>query len=253
MTQEQKNTKKLVIEYKKLLDEIIIHGKSIGMAYNNDINKIYSIFLKRQISLAESIKILLRKKKYYDACILTASLAENFILVKYLILYDKIQDYVDYHCVETFPIIKRYPEIKEEVLKEIEQHNLKRFLKSSKTDGKVALLECSNYHAPWKNVQAMVDQIVKKGDREITSLKFNYDMLCSYKHSGPYTLLSRTFDVPPENDAMIVLGTTCMVLLHQFAAVAQDSKSLFFKNQVKLKEKFENLSEMVKQISQIKK
>ena len=253
MAQKEKDTKELVVEYKKLLDELIMHGKSIGMAYNNDINKIYSIFLKRQISLAGSIKILLRKKRYYDACILTASLAENFILVKYLIEYEKIQDYVDYHCIETFPIIKRYPELKEEVLKEIEVHNLKRFLKPKKVAGKVDLLDSNNYQASWKKVQAMVDQLVKKGDQDIKSLKFNYDILCSYKHSSSYTLLSRTFDIPPENDAMIVLGTVCMVLLHQFAVVAQNPKSLFFKNQVKLKEKFENLSEIVRQIGQIKK
>lgn len=247
------DTKELVVKYKKLLDELIMHGKSIGMAYNNDINKIYSIFLKRQISLAESIKILLRKKRYYDACILTASLAENFILVKYLILYGKIQDYVDYHCIETFPIIKQYPRMKEEALKAIEEHNLKRFLKSNKVSENVDLLNFSNYQAPWKNIQAMVDQIVKRGDKDIATLKFNYDILCSYKHSGSYTLLSRTFDVPPENDAMIVLGTVCMILLHQFAVVAQDPKSLFFKNQVKLKEKFESLSEIVKQAEEKKK
>lgn len=249
MSKELTNINSLVIAHKYLLDELIIHGKSIKLAPNNDINKIYSIFLNRQLSLAESIKILLRKKQYYDACILTASLAENFILVKYLILYNKIQDYVDYHCIETFPIIKQYPMKKEEILQEIENHNLKRFLKQTKINRDIDLLDYNNYHAPWKNIQAMVDQIVKKGDKDIAKLKFNYDILCSYKHSGSYTLLSRTFDAPPENDAMIVLGTVCMILLHQFAAVvAHRPESILFKNQTKLKNEFDRLTECTKKI-----
>lgn len=242
----------LVYSYKQLLDNLIIHGKSIKLSPNGDVNRLYSIFLRRQISLAESIKVLLRKKQYYDACILTSSLAENFILVKYLIKAEKIQDFVDYHCIETLPMINRYPIKRDEVLKAIEDHNLKRFLTKKAKDQNVDLLNYRNYYAPWKNIQTMVEQLVSMGDQDIKALKFDYDILCSYKHSGSYTLLSRNFDVPPEHDAMIVLGTTCLVLLHQFGiVVAYRPDSLLFKNQVKLTAEFERLSECIKKVEKI--
>lgn len=253
MDKENKNINSLVNAHKKLLDDLIMHGKTIKLQFDTNENKIYSVFLERQISLAKSIEILLRKKQFYDACILASSLAENFILVKYLIVYEKIDDFVDFHCIETFPMIKQNPKLQQEALEVIETHNLRRFLKQRKTKGKIDLLDSNNYIAPWKNIQAMVDQIVKKGDEDIKSLKFNYDILCSYKHSGPYTLLSRNFGAPPENDAMIVLGITCMVLLHQFAVVAQNPNSIFFQKQVKLKEKFEHLMETVKQFEENRK
>ena len=145
-------------------------------------------------------------------------------------------------------MLKQYPEEKDELLEEIERHNLKRFVKQNRTNKDINLLDYNNYHAPWKNIQAMVDQIVKKGDKDIKALKFNYDILCSYKHSGSYTLLSRTFEVPPENDAMIVLGTTCMILLHQFTVVITGHlESILFRNQLKLKERFDLLTKSMQE------
>ena len=65
----------------------------------------------------------------------------------------------------------------------------------------------------------MVDDIAVKDTADIKSLKFNYDILCLYKHSGSYALLAYALNHSFESDAIIAMGTVCMVLLHQYAVV----------------------------------
>lgn len=230
---------------KLLLDEVVKLGKSITFVRNDNIDRLFKVFLDRQLSLTTSINILLRKKQYYECCMLMPTLLENHILVEYLITFDKIIDYLEYACIESLSRLKIYPEEKAETLNFIKDHNLKRYLKDKIDTIDDNLLNPKNYKkAPWYNIESMVQQLISKGNVDIRQTKDHYDLFCAYKHSQPFNILQRMTFERIDNDAIISSGIACCALLQEYALILSKHPSEYLvQKQRELTDQFNGLQE----------
>lgn len=230
---------------KQLLDEVIQLGKSITFPRKDNIDRLLKVFLDRQLSLATSINILLRKKQYYESCMLIPTLLENHILVIYLISFDKIIDYLEYACIESLPRLKIYPEEKAETLNFIKNHNVVRFFNDKLEKSDDNLLNPKNYKkAPWYNIESMVQQLISKGNVDIRQTKDHYDLFCAYKHSQPFNILQRMTFERIDNDAVISSGVACCALLQGYPLIlSKHPLEYLIKKQRELTDQFNGLQE----------
>ena len=217
-TEDIKLDRQYIKKYEDLMEHILEISSAIQIPIkNNDIFRLLSVFLARQKSLLQAIYKLAKEDFYYEGCILLTTLIENYILQKWLIREEKIMDYVEFGAVESLPRLALYPQEKDEVLQFIKEHNVKRFLKKSKKKELTEdiLLNKENYKAPWRNVTNIAINLIPDGDKrsEVKDLKKVYDIMCGYKHSNSYTVLSRMECKIVPQDAFLLYNNTLYTVI----------------------------------------
>lgn len=209
-------------QYDTLISQALNIANTIRINRTNDVRRLLHVFATRQISLLKSIQKLANAQLYYEGCILLTTFIENYILQKWLIVNNKILDYLEFAATESLPRLAIHPEETREVLQFIKEHNVQRFLKKGRKPTEQILLDSKNYCAPWQNLTKITDDLTRGVERsEVKDLKKAYNLLCGYKHSSAYSVLARMgYPVVPQ-DAFLLYSQALYAFICNLVLIDQ--------------------------------
>lgn len=176
-------------EYIRFINYVLLKTGGITFIQDTPEKAITVSFLRKIQSSAETI--LKIWENGYDACIIANHMTEGVILLNWILDDTKrIKDYEDYAFVEYIALIEDNLIDREELLKEIKQNNVQRFLKKKIKNQNISdeiLLNREKYRDSWYKSETTLKDVSNKIKNELSQkiVRDIYEMYrisCSYKH-----------------------------------------------------------------------